>query len=393
MSSFSPRVAVFMITFRHVNYIDEAIKSVVSQETNFPFLLVIGDDCSDDGTLEKCISWKNKYPELIKVLQREKNIGPQANARETYKVCLESAAEYIAILEGDDFWSDNQKLQKQVDLLDSNPDATGSYHNTNILRDDGSKKIMRNTLPKEIYVEDLIQKFSCFHTSSFVFRARFFTWPKWFSDVDSVDLAFFSWIASFGKLLGLAEEMSTYRVHNFGMTASVSHRENFDTRRIVLHRMMRGRVPHSSFDKYQELIDFHSSKTDDSWKTIIPNCTAFYESEENAMDMAIRKFKMNLLDEVVNFRILDDRLYVMNRKISLLKYSKFLNRLIWNKCFSSYIGRKPSAIIFTSQSSIDSFINYFGRMNINAHFHFNVDSLSLEKYKNNFREIYCSDSE
>ena len=386
----TPMLAVYMITYNHQDYIDQAIASVMNQETNFTFQLFIGDDASTDGTFQKCLHWREMYPHQIVLLDASVNVGVFANAGRVFDACIQSGAKYIALLEGDDYWSDPYKLQRQIDILESDDNIAGSYHNTEFLYSDGKQKPMKKSLSTVLQLKDVISKYAPFHTSSFVFRAKHFCRPSWFKKIDSVDLAMYVWHAQFGRLEGINEVMSVYRVHATGLTASVSHSDNFDSRRVVLHRMMRGRISHCSFQKYQDLIDFHSNKTDGNWESIIPKCLAFYECEENAMSIDFRKFKMNLPDEIVNFKILETSLHVQNTKISLSKHSKFLNRLKWNNFFCCYIGRKPDSIIFTSQSSIDCFINYFGKMKICAIFHFNADMIDPDKYMSKFGKIYIN---
>jgi glycosyltransferase involved in cell wall biosynthesis len=385
-------IAVYMVTYNHEKFIDKAIESVLTQKTTFNFKIFIGEDRSEDLTREKCINWSEKYPDLIELIFSDKNVGIYNNVSRVFSACINSGAKYIALLEGDDYWSDCDKLQRQVEILEADDSIAGSYHNTEFLYKDGERKPMKNSLPLVLELKDVISKYAPFHTSSFVFRAKDFCRPVWFQKIDSVDMAMYVWHAQFGRFEGINKVMSVYRVHEKGLTASISRSHNLDTPRLVMHRMMRGRIPHSSFNKYQELIDFHSSKTDDSWKSIIPSCAAFYEGEDNAMDMDIRKFKMNLTDEIVNFKILETMLHVQNTKISLSKHSKFLNRLKWNNFFYCYIGRKPDSIIFTSQSSIDCFIYYFGKMRINAIFLFDAESIDFSAYKSNFTRIHINTS-
>ena len=110
-------VAVFMITYNHVDYITLAVESVMAQKNNGRNKLFLGDDCSTDGTIELCKKLKEKYPDRIELLLNEHNIGATANAIRVFKTCLESNAQYIALLEGDDYWTDPLKLQKQVDAM------------------------------------------------------------------------------------------------------------------------------------------------------------------------------------------------------------------------------------------------------------------------------------
>jgi len=115
-----PLVSVDMITYNHAPYIARAIEGVVKQKTNFPFELVIGEDCSTDGTREIVFEYKRKYPNIIRVVASERNLGAAANSRQVAQACR---GQYIAFCEGDDFWHDETKLQKQVDYLERNPEC------------------------------------------------------------------------------------------------------------------------------------------------------------------------------------------------------------------------------------------------------------------------------
>ncbi|MCK9208657.1 MAG: glycosyltransferase, partial [Salinivirgaceae bacterium] len=115
----APKVSVLVVTYNQAPFIEQALNSILEQKTSFEFEVVIGDDCSTDGTKEKITQFQKRYPEKIKPLFNEKNIGFLQNWKKSYQRCR---GEYLAILEGDDFWTDPLKLQKQVDFLDKNPD-------------------------------------------------------------------------------------------------------------------------------------------------------------------------------------------------------------------------------------------------------------------------------
>ena len=110
-------VSVCMITYNHEKYIAQAIDSVIMQKTNFDYEIVIGEDCSTDRTREIVLEYKTKHPDKIKLLLQEKNVGMMQNFIDTLKAC---SGKYIALLEGDDYWTDPNKLQKQVDFLEVN---------------------------------------------------------------------------------------------------------------------------------------------------------------------------------------------------------------------------------------------------------------------------------
>jgi glycosyltransferase involved in cell wall biosynthesis len=116
----SPLVSVWMVTYNHERYIRESLESVVSQKTNFTFEVIIGEDCSTDGTRSILKEFEEKYPEVVKPVYHQKNVGASRNA---YEFCFPRlSGKYVACIEGDDYWSDPYKLQKQVDFLENNAD-------------------------------------------------------------------------------------------------------------------------------------------------------------------------------------------------------------------------------------------------------------------------------
>jgi len=139
----TPLVSVKMITYNHEAYIAQAIEGVLQQKTDFPIELVIGEDCSTDGTREIVFDFQKKYPDIIRVITSDKNVGVKKNSYRTDKSCR---GKYIAYCEGDDYWHHPQKLQKQVDYLENHPECGlvfsdfYSFHvNTGILIKDDSR--------------------------------------------------------------------------------------------------------------------------------------------------------------------------------------------------------------------------------------------------------------
>jgi len=116
----TPIVSVKMITYNHEPYIAQAIEGVVKQETEYPFELIIGEDCSTDGTREIVLDYQRKYPDIIRVVISDKNVGIKKNGRRTSKLCR---GKYKAWCEGDDYWHHSKKLQKQVDYLEAHPEV------------------------------------------------------------------------------------------------------------------------------------------------------------------------------------------------------------------------------------------------------------------------------
>ncbi len=113
-----PLVSIMMITYNHASFIAQAIEGVLQQKANFLFELVIGEDCSTDGTREIVFQYQKKYPDIIRVITSDKNVGTTKNSYRTFKACRRK---YIAFCEGDDYWHRPDKLQKQVDYIESHP--------------------------------------------------------------------------------------------------------------------------------------------------------------------------------------------------------------------------------------------------------------------------------
>ncbi|WP_242919069.1 glycosyltransferase family 2 protein [Pontibacter liquoris] len=139
-----PIVSVCMLTYNHQSYIREAIESVLKQITDFPIELVIGEDYSSDSTRAICEEYGNKFPYKVKLLpHNNRNIGAQKNFIRTFRNC---SGTYVAMLEGDDFWLDPLKLQKQVSFLDNNPEYVMSFHGITMINDEG-EPVNDNRLP------------------------------------------------------------------------------------------------------------------------------------------------------------------------------------------------------------------------------------------------------
>jgi glycosyltransferase involved in cell wall biosynthesis len=129
-----------MITYNHAPYIAQAIEGVLKQKVNFPIELVIGEDCSTDGTREIVFEYQKKYPDIIRVITSDKNVGGKKNSYRTMKACR---GKYIAFCEGDDYWHHPSKLQKQVDYMESHPECGLVYSSYDVYHIK-SKKLIRD---------------------------------------------------------------------------------------------------------------------------------------------------------------------------------------------------------------------------------------------------------
>lgn len=133
-----PLVSVKMITYNHAPYIAQAIEGVLNQKVNFQVEIVIGEDCSTDGTREIVFEYQKKYPDVIRVITSEQNVGTKKNGYRTTKACR---GKYIAFCEGDDYWHNPDKLQKQVDYMENNPECGMVYSSYDVYDVKSKKKI------------------------------------------------------------------------------------------------------------------------------------------------------------------------------------------------------------------------------------------------------------
>jgi glycosyltransferase involved in cell wall biosynthesis len=115
----APVISVHMITYNHEPYLADAIEGVIRQQTEYPFELLIGEDCSTDKTRAIALAFQRRHPDRIAVLYSGSNVGALANSK---RVFLKERGKYVAYCEGDDYWHDPSKLQKQVTFLEAHPD-------------------------------------------------------------------------------------------------------------------------------------------------------------------------------------------------------------------------------------------------------------------------------
>lgn len=119
----NPKVAVLFITYNHVNSVAEALESILMQKTTFSYKIIVGDDCSKDGTRDIILSYAKNYPDKIILSNPSANLGAEKNFNQLFARCIATGADYMAYLEGDDYWLDEYRLQKQFDILEKEPET------------------------------------------------------------------------------------------------------------------------------------------------------------------------------------------------------------------------------------------------------------------------------
>lgn len=207
-------VSVCMVTYAHAEFISQALDGILIQKTNFPFEIVIGEDCGPDNTREICKEYQKKYPDIIKLNFQKKNIGAQNNFIDTLDKCK---GKYIALCEGDDYWNAPDKLQKQVDFLEANPDFTLCANTSNILQ---FGELIENKAPEKdiLTFKDVLAQNWGIMTASILFKREAFQIPSWYKDIVNGDYALQLIVSTHGKIKILPEAMSVYRRHLGGIS-------------------------------------------------------------------------------------------------------------------------------------------------------------------------------
>lgn len=209
-----PKVSVCLITYNHERYISEALAGALNQQTTFPFEIVIGEDGSQDGTPRIIKDLIEKQTDIVRARFNSPNQGMMRNLLQTLNECR---GEYIALLEGDDYWTDPNKLQRQVTYLDTHPEFAISFHpvdilqNGTLIRDDRTREVSEDSGIIELADGNFM------HTCSVVFRAGLFEkYPDNFLESPVGDYYLHMLNARFGRIHRHAEKMGVYRVHEAG---------------------------------------------------------------------------------------------------------------------------------------------------------------------------------
>ncbi|PRZ20085.1 glycosyltransferase family 2 protein [Flavobacterium granuli] len=210
-------VSVCMITYGHENYIRKAIEGVLMQECDFEVELIIVNDCSPDKTdlVIRDILENHPRKKWIKYIRQENNLGMMPNFIFALGQC---SGAYIALCEGDDYWIDPLKLQKQVDFLEENLEYVLCFHKVAILKTDGEIVDDFITVVPENYetIETLARLGNYIHTPSVVFRNIIKKFPFEFEFTPIGDFFLYMMLAEHGKLKYLEDKMGVYR-HGVGV--------------------------------------------------------------------------------------------------------------------------------------------------------------------------------
>ena len=222
-----PKVSVSIITYNHCGYVGRAIESVLKQKVDFAYEIIIGDDCSTDGTQEIVRDYQRRYPDRIQIIlhpTRYKGIPGRLNNVTNLYACR---GQYVAMLDGDDYWVSDNKLQRQVDYLEQHPDYVLTFHDIKVVSEDDESDTHydseRRPKPHQgtSFTHREVAEGWFIQTSTMLFRNHLIgEFPDWFWQICSADYAIQLLVSQQGKtkLLDTLEAVRWVHGQSFSTT-------------------------------------------------------------------------------------------------------------------------------------------------------------------------------
>lgn len=218
-----PLVSICSITYNHAPFIRQCLDGFLMQQCNFPIEIIINDDCSTDGTTEIIREYAEKYPDKIFPIFHEENQYSKGVRGMFQKFVFPKArGKYIALCEGDDYWTDPLKLQKQVDFLESHPDYSMCFHGCKTVRSDGTSSKLFHFLENREYTKKEIITRWCVPTASLLYRSEVIHGIPRHDKFCVGDNVIVYTCLLFGRVYCFGDQMSVYRIHDGGWTQSDS---------------------------------------------------------------------------------------------------------------------------------------------------------------------------
>jgi glycosyltransferase involved in cell wall biosynthesis len=224
------KINVVVTVYNHERYIAQCLESILKQKGDFQLEIIVGDDCSTDQTFNIIEGFRKSYPKIVNVLPVEQNLGIAKNLKRCLDAC---SGEYIAICEGDDYWTDENKLQKQKDFLDARRDCSMCfsaillfYQEKNLTIPHHAQSMLRKDA---ITIEDLIENNYIGNFSCCMYRIDIVKkLPQEIYDLKTDDWLFNMMCSQFGKIGFIPDKMSVYRIHNNGAWSGKDRFEQLD---------------------------------------------------------------------------------------------------------------------------------------------------------------------
>lgn len=230
-NSDTPLLSIKCMTYNHEKYIAQCIEGFLIQKTSFPFEILIHDDCSTDRTESIVREYEVRFPNIIKGIYEIENQWEKKCNAHLKKIDAAIKGKYIAICEGDDYWTDPLKLQKQVDFLEMNPEYSMCFHSAKIINELGIADKLSGVVEEREYTANEVFKQWTAPTASLLFKREIYDLPMndrykpLYGDIILILKA-----AKCGKLKGMSDQMSVYRVHSGGVTYDKTRRKGFAKR-------------------------------------------------------------------------------------------------------------------------------------------------------------------
>ena len=212
-------VSICCLAYNHEPYIRDCLEGFVNQRTNFKYEVLIHDDASTDKTADIIREYEAKYPDIIKpIYQTENQYSKRVKITDTLNL-PRAKGKYIAWCEGDDFWIDENKLQKQFDFMQAHPEYSACVHNSYRLNCKTGEKSLLSTFSedRDLSLEDVVTNMSgFFQTSSVFIKKELAIIPKEFYGKDFSDYQRVIYLALNGKIRYFKDVMSVYRLFSSG---------------------------------------------------------------------------------------------------------------------------------------------------------------------------------
>jgi len=286
-----PLVSVVCPTYNHEKYIVQALDSFLMQKTDFSFEIVVGEDYSTDSTRTICQKYAKKYPDLINLITSENNVGMHKNGLRVYNACK---GKYIALCDGDDFWTDPLKLQKQVDFLEANPEYGYTFGKTKLYNDKKKEFIgVRGDKGSENYLNVLLGNVNI-PTATVVFRRDLY--KQCIHELDYLwkenlfyDYPLVLWFAKSSKIHFIDEEFSVYRILEESACHTNSKEKSLNGGITFLKVQMYFILNYPSFFKGEEILIYNQILSEVS-RFLKINYYVGYDKQSKSRNYIIGKF-------------------------------------------------------------------------------------------------------
>lgn len=257
----SPKVSISVITYNHAAYIRQTLEGILMQQTDFEYEVIIGDDLSPDNTREILLEYQAKHPDKISLILHKEKAGGIPGKMNFVSTIHAAKGEYIALLDGDDYWTDPLKLQRQVDFLDQHQEYSLCFHNAQIVFEgvEGNERPYNPwTTAQTFQIEDLILNEWFIHSGSIMYRRAWFPSVKdSFYALPSGDIPIGITLADQGPVGYLPDKMSVYRKNPGSASHQAAHKAiQASKARIQIYKALNGDLENRHQQVFQKAIQW-----------------------------------------------------------------------------------------------------------------------------------------